>query len=104
MPFYDYSCGLCGDFEAVRPVAEAALPQPCPLCGKPAPRALSSPHIRSSWAGIRYLAESRNEKSAHEPMTEHRLHAGTDHHHHDYGHNHAHAPARRSHRPWMIGH
>ena len=110
MPFYEYACGSCGEFQTSRPIAEAAVPHACPECGGLAPRALASPHVRTSWAGIRYVAESRNEKSAHEPMTEHRLRSasGAAHHHsrdgHKHGtHKHNHAQ-RRSHRPWMIGH
>ena len=103
MPSYGYVCDLCGEFEASRPVAQAAAPHPCPECGEPAPRALASPHVRTAWAGVRYIAESRNEKSAHEPMTEHRLRSATNagHHHKHGGHAQGHA---RGHRPWMIGH
>ena len=31
MPRYEYRCRACGDtFEATRPMAESALPAPCP--------------------------------------------------------------------------
>lgn len=105
MPSYEYECADCGWFEASRPIAESAAPHACPECEQPAPRGLASPHVRTSWAGIRYIAESRNEKSAHEPMTEHRLRSGTgrkqaEHKHGPHGHSHP----KRSQRPWMIGH
>lgn len=45
MPNYDYGCEHCGQFTASRPMAEFSLPQPCPNCGDPAPRALTSPAI-----------------------------------------------------------
>lgn len=107
MPTYQYACGSCGDFEASRPVAEAAAPHPCPECGQLAMRELASPHIRTTGAAIRYTAEARNEKSANEPVTEHRLKGTTAHHHEHARHNHgthAATPAAHSHRPWMIGH
>ena len=40
MPTYDYGCETCGPFSESRPMAEFALPQPCPTCGEPAPRAM----------------------------------------------------------------
>jgi putative FmdB family regulatory protein len=45
MPTYDYGCERCGRFTEARPLAEFALPQPCPTCGEPAGRALTSPAI-----------------------------------------------------------
>ena len=45
MPTYDYACDRCGPFSESRPMAEFALPQPCPDCGAPAPRSLTSPAI-----------------------------------------------------------
>ena len=98
MPRYDYECPSCGPFQGWRPMVEAAEPHPCPDCDKPAPRILTSPHIRGARARINYIAELRNEKSAHEPMMERRLKAGTWHAHH------AHRHPQRSKRPWMIGH
>jgi putative FmdB family regulatory protein len=40
MPTYDYGCETCGPFSEIRPMAEFALPQPCPTCSEPAPRAM----------------------------------------------------------------
>ena len=45
MPTYDYGCERCGPFTETRPMAEFALPQPCPNCGDLATRALTSPAI-----------------------------------------------------------
>jgi putative FmdB family regulatory protein len=102
MPAYEYVCANCGSFEVSRPIAEAAAPQACPDCGQPAPRALASPHVRASRAGTRYMAEARNEKSANEPMVEHRLKGTTGHHHAHVGRAQGHVYP--SQRPWMIGH
>ena len=45
MPTYDYDCDRCGPFSESHPIAEFDLPQPCPACGDPAPRALTLPAI-----------------------------------------------------------
>ena len=45
MPTYGYDCDLCVPFSESHPMAEFNLPQPCPLCGDPAPRALTLPAI-----------------------------------------------------------
>ncbi len=105
MPAYEYACEACGEFQASRPIAESAGPHACPECGAPAPRMLASPHLRTAGAAIRYIAELRNEKSAHEPMTEHRLKGTTEKHRDAHTHaHHGHAQAKKNHRPWMIGH
>lgn len=107
MPVYGYLCADCGPFEATRPIAQATRPQPCPECGRRAARELASPHVRTSWASVRYMAEARNEKSANEPPVEHRLKGTTAHHHHHGRHKHAphsYETSRHGHRPWMIGH
>jgi putative FmdB family regulatory protein len=41
MPTYEYECEDCGPFADVRPMAEYDRPQPCPDCGKAAPRLLT---------------------------------------------------------------
>ena len=33
MPMYDYSCADCGDFAALRPLAQWRDPAACPDCG-----------------------------------------------------------------------
>jgi putative FmdB family regulatory protein len=39
MPVYEYFCKACdGVFEAIRPIAKASDPAPCPLCAKKARR------------------------------------------------------------------
>lgn len=42
MPLYEYYCEHCkGVFELIRPVRQAAQPQPCPECDEDAKRILS---------------------------------------------------------------
>lgn len=39
MPVYEYYCKSCdGVFEAIRPIAKASDPSPCPVCAKKAER------------------------------------------------------------------
>ncbi len=39
MPVYEYFCKSCdGVFEAIRPIAKASEPSPCPVCAKKAQR------------------------------------------------------------------
>ena len=39
MPVYEYHCKPCdGVFEAIRPIAKASEPSPCPVCSKKAQR------------------------------------------------------------------
>lgn len=45
MPLYDYACADCGPFRAFRPMAEADRRQPCPGCGVPAVRSLTTPYL-----------------------------------------------------------
>jgi putative FmdB family regulatory protein len=33
MPFYEYRCESCGDFELLRPMADRDKPAVCPGCG-----------------------------------------------------------------------
>lgn len=51
MPLYDYQCPDCGDFREIRPMAESACAQPCPVCGTPAPRSLSAPFLGGASPG-----------------------------------------------------
>ena len=107
MPIYDYLCAACGPFEARRPMSESAAHSPCMRCQSPAPRTVSAPRLNLMSSMNRY-AETRNEKSAHEPDVVHTLAP------HGHGHGHAHAPPTNRHRnkhaahgparPWMVGH
>ena len=77
MPLYGYACVACElEFDRERPVAEAGAPAPCPVCGDPAPRMISSPRFL-------FKADPRDNR----PVW----------HEHD-GYRHAHAPRRGRHR------
>lgn len=69
MPLYEYWCEDCGDFTAMRRLAEFAEPHPCPDCGTPAPRALITAPRVSGMAPERKTAFAINERSAHEPQS-----------------------------------
>jgi putative FmdB family regulatory protein len=58
MPTYDCGCERCGPFTESRPMAEFALPQPCPNCGSAAPRALTSPAIGGGGREATFAAQS----------------------------------------------
>jgi len=67
MPVYDYECGTCGAFSAMRPMAQCAEPLDCPDCGAMSPRAfLRAPAIACTDASTR-KAMSLNERARHEP-------------------------------------
>jgi len=68
MPMYEYECHTHGTFEAMRALAEAALPEPCPTCGAHASRILSVPRL-SQVSRAERIARDRNERSSHEPRS-----------------------------------
>lgn len=45
MPLYTYACDSHGEFSAWGKLATSDVPQPCPSCAAPAPRALARPAI-----------------------------------------------------------
>ncbi len=97
MALYDYACPGCGPFEDWRPMADAAKPAACPVCGKPSPRAITAPNI-STMSGNTRIASARNEKSADEPRVVAREKPASGSCHGGHAHSH------KSDRPWMIGH
>lgn len=101
MPLYDYHCESCGPFRKFRSISERAAPTQCAECGSAAERVLTAPQL-SLMSSNNRIAETRNEKSAHEPGVvnvmkpeEKKPKAPKA----LRGHGHAHA-----HRPWMVGH
>ena len=69
MPVYDYLCGRCGAFTAMRPMAECDQPNACPGCGRAAERAfLTAPYL-SAMSAERRSAHATNERSAHAPSS-----------------------------------
>ncbi len=108
MPIYGYLCATCGPFEERRPMSEFAVAAPCAMCRVPAPRLPAAPGLNLMSSNNR-IAETRNEKSAHQPDVVHRMRANDGHSHapgqkqQHQSRKHAHAP-RASPRPWMLGH
>ena len=106
MPIYDYLCATCGPFEERRPMSESKTAAPCSICRNPAPRLPGAPRLNLMSSNNR-IAETRNEKSAHEPDVVHTLaphggHAHTKPHRHP-AHQYSHGKGA-SDRPWMLGH
>ena len=107
MPIYDYLCPACGPFEERRPMSESQASATCAICLSTAARMPAAPRL-NLMPGNNRIAESRNEKSAHEPGVVHRLAANDAHAHgrhdsHKHTAGHAHTP-HPSPRPWMLGH
>ena len=69
MPVYDYLCGRCGAFTAMRPMAECELPNACPGCGRAAERAFLTAPYFSAMPAERRRAHATNERSAHAPSS-----------------------------------
>lgn len=66
MPLYEFQCSACGDFEAWRPMHDAARTAACPACGAAATRRYSPPNLGRGSSPLR-RAQERSERSAHEP-------------------------------------
>ena len=49
MPIYEYYCSECGaEYELLRPVSKATDTAPCPACGQPGERQLSTFSFKSN--------------------------------------------------------
>lgn len=108
MPLYDYNCETCGPFRQFRSISDRAAPIACEHCGASVERLLTAPQLNLMSSNNR-IAETRNEKSAHEPNVVTMVGRGADqkpvpkapkplqNKTPRLGHAH-------SHRPWMIGH
>lgn len=68
MPSYDYACAACGDFTLIRPMAESAAPQPCPVCGELCARAYITAPAFSGLPAATRNAHATNERSADRPI------------------------------------
>ena len=52
MPLYEYQCDNCGErFERIRKFSDPPLDEPCPKCGGPIRKLLSSPAIQFKGKG-----------------------------------------------------
>lgn len=115
MPMYDYHCDGCGNFSALRPLAEYREPMRCPHCNATATRVIAAPNLACMSASNR-TAWERNERSAHEPRRGGCAsgNCGHAHHHTKPGASSiapkpslittASTPRSSGSRPWMLGH
>ncbi|MET0950802.1 MAG: FmdB family zinc ribbon protein [Pseudomonas sp.] len=69
MPMYEFDCPCCGDFTALKPMAESGLPCACPQCGESSMRVILSAPGLSSVSGNKRRAIETNERSANAPKT-----------------------------------
>jgi putative FmdB family regulatory protein len=95
MPVYEFSCGECGSFDLVRPVADVEAPAECPSCGTRARRRFTPPGLALLDRPMRRALDSE-EKSAHEPAVVSERRGRPLPHRHGHGHG---APM-----PWVVGH
>lgn len=52
MPLYEYQCEACGGrFERIRKFSDPPLDEPCPACGGPIKKLISSPAIQFKGTG-----------------------------------------------------
>jgi putative FmdB family regulatory protein len=120
MPLYEYECGRCGSFSALRKMSESSLPAICGGCGGNSERIISVPYF-ALLAKAKRSAYERNEASAHEPKTVRRSSCGCSrvhtcqtsqlkpnakkeiniHSNHGGGFQ---MQTKRTARPWMLGH
>ena len=109
MPLYDYTCTACDtDFDAFRPMSEAAAHGTCPRCGAAAPRRITAPRL-AGMSKASLAAHATNERASHEPRrTSHVCGAGCNHGGSAKGFTAAaDKPAMKtfpSKRPWMFSH
>ncbi len=69
MPTYDYECGACGGFDALRSLAQRNEPAACPVCTAASPRVfVSAPRLACTSAEQR-RAHRTNERAQHAPRS-----------------------------------
>jgi putative FmdB family regulatory protein len=69
MPTYDYACGRCGGFDAIRALAQRDQPAECPDCGTASPRVFASAPRLALMDGDKRTALATNERARHEPKS-----------------------------------
>ncbi|WP_407309907.1 FmdB family zinc ribbon protein [Pseudomonas sp. nanlin1] len=67
MPIYEYDCTTCGDFTALRPMAQRDVPCQCPACGSAARRVILTAPGLACMPGHTRRGMEINERSRHEP-------------------------------------
>jgi putative FmdB family regulatory protein len=66
MPLYEFRCADCSDFEQTHPIGSVPDSTACPLCGAPARRRMSAPHLSIAGSAAYRMLDS-TAKSAVEP-------------------------------------
>jgi putative FmdB family regulatory protein len=73
MPLYEYQCEDCGErFERIRKFSDPPLDEPCPKCGGPIKKLISSPAIQfkgKGWYVTDYAKSGSTEPSKAESAT-----------------------------------
>ncbi|MPT26133.1 MAG: zinc ribbon domain-containing protein [Achromobacter sp.] len=69
MPMYDYACADCGEFAALRPLAQWRDPAGCPQCGAMSGRIIGGAPAISALSSAVNRARAANERSANEPRS-----------------------------------
>lgn len=73
MPLYEYECENCGGrFERIRKFSDPPLDEPCPKCGGPIRKLISSPAIQfkgKGWYVTDYAKSGSTEASKSESAT-----------------------------------
>lgn len=69
MPIYEYDCVACGDFTALRPMAERDKPCACPECGGDSLRVILTAPQLATMSSNQRRAMAANETSSHAPKT-----------------------------------
>lgn len=69
MPMYDYACADCGEFTALRPLAQWRDPAACPQCGVLSGRIVGGAPAVSALSSAVNRAHAANERSANEPRS-----------------------------------
>jgi putative FmdB family regulatory protein len=67
MPLYEYACGECGVFDALRPLSRFQEAADCPHCGEKAGRVIATAPALSALSHAMRTAHNVNERSANVP-------------------------------------
>lgn len=110
MPIYDYACGNCGEFTALKPLSQRHDAADCPDCGTGSARIIGGAPAISALSSAVNKARSLNERSAHEPRSSrggHGMNCGCCSSAKSAGKTRRSADGAKSFagaRPWMISH
>ena len=69
MPTYDYECGACGGFDAIRSLSLRNEPAACPECGTGSPRVFVNAPRLACVSNETRNARDTNERTQHAPRS-----------------------------------